>query len=302
MELDPKFDLLTYLPGPVYQSKIEPYHNEFLSFVNRMQALVDEENPVASHQAFRDYTTFCRWPIRQMEYSFFIRHLPETVTGLALDAGSGVTPFPYLLAQKGWLTTSTDIETDQMELLNAYGKEVYGTSATHLIDDLRNMQFPDHHFSLITCVSVLEHLAHADVPLALSELVRISKPGARIIITTDVYPVDHPHLPPYHGAFIDYKIESIFSPLAKACGKWTSFVTLLMKLEHLSMQDLETFWTNHWQPGFWEGNNRGYGAIGMVFDLPDSASACKQLKKELKNVTLSKKREGFVSFNEGLNS
>lgn len=289
MQLDPNFDLLTYLPGPEFQSKIEPYQSDMLPFVSRMKELVDQCNPVANHQVFKDYTNVCKWPIRQMEYSFFIRHLPKTAEGLALDAGSGMTPFPYLLANKGWETFSTDIEADQMALLSAYGKEVYGTQATHLVDDLRQMHFPDQHFSLVTCVSVLEHLAHIDVPIALAELVRITKPGGRIIISTDVYPFDHPHIPPHHGAFTDYKIELIYSTLAKACGVWPSFVKLLNQMDELSMERLEKFWTEHWQPGSWEGNNRGYGAIGMVFDLPKDKEICANLVSEIREISQHRK-------------
>lgn len=293
MQSNANFDLLTYLPGSDFQIKIKPYENELYPFVKRMKELVDENNAVASHQAFKDYTTYCRWPIRQMEYSFFIRNLPQQPQGLAIDAGSGVTPFPYLLAKKGWETISTDIEADQMKLLSDYGKAAYGIAATHVFDDMRDMQFPDQHFSLVTCVSVLEHLMHIDVPQALSELVRISKPGARLIITTDVYPVDHPHIPDGYGAFTAHKIQLIFSPLAKACGVYAPFLQLCEKLKTLSMEDLQNFWTSHWQPGFWDGNNRGYAAIGMVFDLPTNKQACQKLTNTLKRVPKRRAMFGF---------
>lgn len=284
----PKFDLFSYLPGSDFKDQIKPYQSEFLPFVSKMKELVDAGNPVANHQVFRDYTNYCRWPMRQMEYSFFIRHLPATPHGQALDAGSGMTPFPYLLAQKGWETLSTDIEADQMALLSAYGKEAYGIKATHLIDDLRQMNFPNEHFSVVTCVSVLEHLNHTEVPLALSELVRITKPGSRLIITTDVYPVDHPHIPLDHGAFTAAKIELLYSPLAKACGEKSAFNRMLKQVKKLNMQGVLKFWTDHWQPGFWEDNNRGYSAIGMVFDLPSDAKKCAQLSQALKKLSSHK--------------
>lgn len=285
MHANGQFDLLVDLPGAEFQRKIAAYQVELLPFVSRMKELVDAGNPVASHQAFKDYTTYCRWPIRQMEYSFFIRNLPSAPTGLALEAGSGVTPFPYLLTQKGWETISTDIEADQMELLAAYGKEAYGFATQHKVDDLRFMQFPDHHFSLITCVSVLEHLQHHDLPTALAEMVRVAKPGARIIITTDVYPIDHPAIPQNHGAFTAAKIGLLFTPFATACGVFEAFVPLLNKIKQLTMANLEQFWTEHWQPGFWEGKNRGYCAIAMVFDLPNDAHVHAALIKELKSVS-----------------
>lgn len=285
MQFDAKFDLLTYLPGPEFHHKVKPYQQALLPFVQRMEQLVAQNDPVGNHRAFKDYTTYCRWPIRQMEYSFFIRHLPEKSIGLALDAGAGVTPFPYLLAKKGWEAYATDIEADQISLLKAYGQQAYGSIVTHVVDDLRNMQFPDCHFSLVTCVSVLEHLAHVDVPIALSELIRITQPGSRIIITTDVYPVDHPYIPADHGAFTHLKIELIFACLAKACGVWGSFVKLLNRLGMLTMDELQKFWKAHWQPGFWEEPNRGYGAIGMVFDLPNSRSDCMKLIYHLKQIS-----------------
>ena len=294
MSLSAQFDLLTYLPGKDYQNKIQPYLQTLLPYMTRMRELVEAGNPVASHQAFKESTNYCRWPIRQMEYSFFIRHLPKKVTGLALDAGSGVTPFPYLLISKGWETIAADIEADQVALLTAYGKEAYGTHAKHLTEDLRAMHLPDQHFSLVTCVSVLEHLKHYDVPLALAELVRVCKPGGRLIISTDVFPIDHPYIPLDEGAFTDTKVELLFFPLAAAAPHAKKpFLRLLNRLKTLTFAEIEQFWAQHWQPDFWEGN-RGYGAIGMVFDLPtntkDYAALITTLKKLANHPLLSQNK------------
>src|SRR5690349_4459432 len=119
---DSNIDLFLYFPGETYQSKIKPYLIELFPLVEKMKKGLDENEAFNQHQVFRDYVTYCRWPIRQMEYSFFINNPPSHSDGFALDAGSGVTPFPYLLSKKGWNTFSIDIEAEQMSLLESFGE------------------------------------------------------------------------------------------------------------------------------------------------------------------------------------
>ena len=54
----------------------------------------------------------------------------------------------------------------------------------------------------------------------------------------------------------------------------------------MSLQDLETFWTQHWQPDLWQERNRRYGAAGIMFDLPESYDDCRTLIATLRDVAI----------------
>lgn len=281
---DTAMRIVLKLPGELYNAAVEPYRTWLHPYVARMQHATDSGNLLATMPVFRDYVTYCRWPIRQLEYSYVLDNLPAEINGRALDVGAGVTPWPYLLAQRGWPTTSVDPEVDQVAAMQRDGETVFGTRVDARVADARGFGFGTGTFALVTCVSVLEHLLHADVPLALAEMVRVCRPGGRIVLTTDVYASDDPTIPVGSGAFSASMLEQIFGPLARGTGAADEFAALVSNVGTLTLADLEQFWVQHWQVGLWNERNRGYGAVGMVFDLPGSAVACAAIARELQHV------------------
>src|SRR5205085_11436472 len=124
-------------------------------YVDRMHAVLAESGPLANMQVFRDYAVYCRWPIRQLEYSFALRHLPAEPDGPALDVGSGVTPWPYLMAYGGWPTISIDPAVEQVAAMRRHGLEAFDASVDHRVADVRGLGFADGMFTVVTCISVL---------------------------------------------------------------------------------------------------------------------------------------------------
>jgi FkbM family methyltransferase len=282
MRPDHKIGILLELPGCEYDAATAPFRDQIERFVAAMSNAIEEKSPLSRTPGFKDYAVYCRWPIRQLEYSFAITHLPAEADGCALDIGSGVKPFPYLLDARGWPVTSIDLEVEQVAAMRLHGQDAFGGQVDHRVADSRGMGFPDGRFRVITCISVLEHLKHADVPIALGEIVRVCQPGGRIIITLDIFPADHVHPIPGESAFSADALEQIFRPIATACGTDNELTSALTALRRTRSEEFEAFWLQHWQPGLWHPKNRGYGAFGLVFDLPEDPAACRALATQLK--------------------
>ena len=281
-----RMSILLKLPGPDYEAATFAYQTGLREYVDQVDKALTDGGPLSRVQAFRDYSVYCRWPIRQLEYSFAIRCMPSQPVGHLLDIGSGVTPWPYFLSRGGWPTTTIDLEVDQVVAMRRYGLDTFGSIVDHRVADARGMGFTDGQFAVVTCISVLEHLQHADVPVALAEMVRVCRPGARIILTLDVRAIDDPSALLEYGPFPVKTLERIFSPIAASCGVADEFAGLVADLHQLKYHDLERFWTEHWKPGLWQEKNRGYCGVGMVFDLPDTSEDCNALIATLRETAL----------------
>jgi FkbM family methyltransferase len=274
--------LLLDLPGAAFDEGTAEYRFELTPYVDRMQKCIAEQAPLSQVPGFRNYSVYCTWPIRQLEYSFAARSLPPAPGGHALDVGSGVTPWPYLVSACGWSTVAVDPEATETAAMQRHGRETFGQAVTHEYGDVRGLSFPDNTFALVTSVSVLEHLQHADVPLALAEMVRVSRPGGRIVFTTDVYAADDAGVPKGRGAFNAKAFERVFGPLIRACGQHEELEHLLESLRSLTLERLREFWTAHFKAGLWKEENRGYGAVGVALDLPVDPAGCAQLVTDLR--------------------
>src|SRR4051812_12994967 len=161
MSTTTRMGILLKPPGPDYQSAVVPYRQHMESLVTDMGKVVIENGPLSRVAGFRDYSVYCGWPIRQLEYSFAISHLSVEPHGRVLDIGSGVTPLPYVLAARGWPVTSIDLEIEQVCAMRLHGADTFGSQVEHRVADSRGMGFRDGWFSMITCISVLEHMKHA---------------------------------------------------------------------------------------------------------------------------------------------
>lgn len=282
----PRMELLLKLPGADYEAATQPFRQHLEPYVTRMTQVITEGGPLSRVPAFRDYSVYCGWAIRQLEYSFVIRSLPFQPSGRALDVGSSVTPWPESLAAGGWPMVAIDTAVDEVIAIRRHGAEAFGAVADRRVADARGMGFSDAQFALVTCISMLERLHHVDVPVALAEMVRVCQPGGRIVLTLDVRAADDPDQSVGESSFLASELEQIFAPLARACGSQDELASLLDALRRLSLRDLEAFWTQHWKPGLWAEKNRGYGAAGLVFDLPGERQQCRDLVVQLRDTAL----------------
>jgi len=125
---------------------------------------------------------------RIVEYPFVLRNLDLAKGGLVLDVGCGSSYFPPILASLGYQTYGIDLEDYPAETPNFKFVKA----------DVRRTGFPDAFFDRILVISTMEHVGikhfrispslpgSADVGAdreAMQELVRILKPGGKILIT-----------------------------------------------------------------------------------------------------------------------
>jgi ubiquinone/menaquinone biosynthesis C-methylase UbiE len=131
---------------------------------------------------------------RQLEYPYAFWHVQQTQeTGKkVLDAGSGITFFPFYLAMNGCDVSCVDNDAR----LNSAFVQLNENLPDRLRVNFRNasltsLPYEDNTFSHICCISVLEHMTFDDVYATLSEFRRILIPEGILILTIDVFLQQH---------------------------------------------------------------------------------------------------------------
>jgi ubiquinone/menaquinone biosynthesis C-methylase UbiE len=117
---------------------------------------------------------------------FVVRHCSR---GSALDVGCGTGVLAARLAGAGYEVTGIDPSDGMLDQLRARAPEVQTVtgSGTYL-------PFPDGTFDVVVSVAVMHHIAAPeDVHRTLGEMVRVARPGGRILIW------DHNPRNPYWG-------------------------------------------------------------------------------------------------------
>ncbi len=144
--------------------------------------------------ALRDYIS--KWvgdPLhqwsRQWEYPFVFNKVQNKVlsnpAAKILDAGSGVTFFPYFLNTKFDNSTIYCCDYDSMLLniyddINANQKKDINFST----NDLKDLNYENEQFHMLYCISVLEHTdAYEKI---IEEFYRVLLPGGVLVVTFDI--------------------------------------------------------------------------------------------------------------------
>ncbi len=104
-------------------------------------------------------------------------------SGLALDVGTGPGQIPIKLALKLPQLEIVGIDLSEAMLAKARnGAAAAGVESQVRFEmgDARRLRFPDHHFDLVMCNSLLHHAAD---PLAtLNELARVTRPQGALLL------------------------------------------------------------------------------------------------------------------------
>lgn len=156
---------------------LENYSDEFINLQERLF-------PEFSKRWVKD--SFHQWS-RQYEYPFAAEALDEYFPekGRILDAGSGITFFPYYLKEKypDAEIECCDYDPKLKTQFDRVNKEK-NTGVNYFTADIKNVERPDGHYSSIYCISVLEHTD--DYEAVVKELARITKSGGHLILTFDI--------------------------------------------------------------------------------------------------------------------
>ncbi len=121
---------------------------------------------------------------RQVEWPWVIKNAWIKSQNVVLDAGSGFGPLRYALGKRCKHVVTVD---DDPKVLTSedVAKTIGITNITQVLADLRELPFFDNYFDCVICVSVLEHIER-DKRLALNEMMRVLKPGGKLLFTMDV--------------------------------------------------------------------------------------------------------------------
>ncbi len=122
---------------------------------------------------------------RTAEFAYVIRQIGAS--GTLLDLGSP-KDLAGMLARRGFAVTATDILPSAVELSHrfavAQGRAGSGAGRVHSeVQDGRALAYSSDSFDAAYSVSVLEHIPDDGDSRAIAELVRVVRPGGRIVLT-----------------------------------------------------------------------------------------------------------------------
>jgi SAM-dependent methyltransferase len=192
------------MPLPQGIPTLESYRQLIDSPLFREMADDSDAFLARSRRTLRRYAhTWVSDPMRQWsrrwEYPFCYDHLRARFepAGLreprVLDAGSGITFFPYFLASKGMSVACCDRDASLARIFRLVSA-IAGVDLPFTASALSRLPYADASFDGLCCVSVLEHCDdHAAI---LGEFHRVLRPGGLLALTFDVSLDGRWRLPP----------------------------------------------------------------------------------------------------------
>lgn len=96
----------------------------------------------------------------------------------ALDIGCGFGRWTRWLAQHGAVAIGVDPTEGMLEA----ARRASPASITYRSMSATALDFPDDHFALVTCVTVIQHLKPEEQEAAIAELARVLRPGGEAVV------------------------------------------------------------------------------------------------------------------------
>jgi len=130
---------------------------------------------------------------RVWEYPYVLYHLRKWRRTLGagqnpaiIDFGSGVTFFPFAIAQEGFKVVAMDIDPICEKDFQRASQMVSASpgSVEFILSQEKSIPLQNNAVSAIYCISVLEHVA--DLPATISEIARVLEPKGLLILTVDL--------------------------------------------------------------------------------------------------------------------
>ncbi len=102
----------------------------------------------------------------------------HTTPGPTLDVGCGTGKFTERVRDAGYDVIGSDYSQGMLDVMEQVRPGIPGVQASGT-----DLPFPDDMFTLTYCIAVMHHIADRDaVHKTLLEMVRVTKPGGRILI------------------------------------------------------------------------------------------------------------------------
>jgi SAM-dependent methyltransferase len=124
-----------------------------------------------------------------------IRKYSNSLDGVLLDVGCGTKPYQALFSVEKYIGLDIDSDSSRMRAIADY------------FYDGATFPFSDEMFDSILCNQVLEHVFNPDY--FLSEIYRVMKPGAKMLLTVPFVWDEHEH--PYdYARYSSFGLKSLF--------------------------------------------------------------------------------------------
>lgn len=147
---------------------------------------------------------------RTAEFAYVFRQLDLPRGARVLDLGSPKDLALMLARKRGYHVTATDILPEAVELCERFARAqgIIGDGPGQVrceVQDGRKLTYPTGHFDAVFSVSVIEHIPDQGDSSAIQELVRVTRPGGRVVVTT-------PYDRQYRETFVN---EDVYERAAK---------------------------------------------------------------------------------------
>lgn len=134
----------------------------------------NEEDPVEYY-----YKPLTRWFYRR-RLKMAIQALGEGPFDHLLEIGYGSGVFLPALSDRSRQLSAFDLHTNAKLVQAMLSKE--NIRARLWVDDVLNISTRSEEFDAVVCLSVLEHLTCQELDQTISEMARVSRPAARIVL------------------------------------------------------------------------------------------------------------------------
>ena len=138
----------------------------------------------------------CRWR----------RHAVRGLNGTVLDVACGTGDMVVELQKQGCTVTGIDLSDEMLAVARQKAP-----TATYMIADAEHLPFEDETFDAVTCAFGVRNFVYLEK--GLSEMLRVLKPGGRMVILELATP-DSPLLRPFYNLYTKHIIPWLGSRIA----------------------------------------------------------------------------------------
>lgn len=122
---------------------------------------------------------------RRWEYPWVMQQLrPWGKQDMILDAGGGKSSMTLALARVAKQCTLVDIDQPSLDYMREHTEPEHELRLVY--GDMAALPWDAPQFDKTVCISSLEHIGMKYVPIALKEMLRVTKPGGLVLLTTDI--------------------------------------------------------------------------------------------------------------------
>jgi SAM-dependent methyltransferase len=164
--------------------------------------------------ALHNWSRIWEYPFVYHNIEKWRRSRPATSMPVVVDLGSGVTFFPYVIAQLGTKVVCTDVDPVCGVDFDRASRVISAMpgSVEFKLSDGGKLPFESQEADLVYCISVIEHVTHFEAMIR--EVRRILKPGGVFILTIDLDLRGDQQLGIPEFYLLHQSLNEIFVPLA----------------------------------------------------------------------------------------